>query len=224
MNNLELHMFSNSTVNAPDIQLLIDTYKSFSQVFNVNLVPTIWIDSNPNITAADEFIENVTNRFVDSTIHRTESLADGYIKSIKGSTSDYMFMLEHDWVFCNNIKHSLDEIIQLMEIDNIIHFRFNKRANEKRGHDKCLLEKTSLVNGKQTSYCVTKLLSNNPHIINRKLYLDTAFQYISNDTGTRGIEHNLIFNNRSDINIWGAIYGNKGYKQTIRHLDGREKQ
>jgi hypothetical protein len=77
-------------------------------------------------------------------------------------------MLEHDWEFnSDNVLHSLDEIISVMEQENLYHLRFNKRENKLAAWDKYIEEKDC--NG--FKYCIVPQLSNNPHIIDREYYI-----------------------------------------------------
>lgn len=202
---LNLNIYTNSHASAPSILLVQKTYRSFCDTFG-KIKPTIYCDIHPNVKTSKKYIQNLKNQFSDVRV--TSSLSDGYVQSIKDSTNDYIFQLEGDWIF-HNIKHSLKEIIAIMERDNLYHFRFNKRSNHIGGWDKVLKPREN--------YVLSNNLSNNPHIINRQFYIDNLLKYIKIVPGSKGIEEEL-----NKLNIYeSAIYGQMGDPATITHLDGR---
>lgn len=208
--NIELHIFTNSTVNAPSIEHIVKTYKSFVDTFSLKLEPTIWCDPNPNIRKSDAYMKKLKGFF--DTVHLTSSLSDGYIRAIESSKSEFMFMLEHDWIF-DNIDHGLDEILSVMKVDQIVHLRFNQRDNIVYKSDKYLQE----VDAKIFKYCLTPSVSNNPHIINTNLYREKALTHLKRVDGSYGIEEVL-----GEVeNIEGSIYGGLNHPRTIIHTDGR---
>jgi len=127
-------------------------------------------------------------------------------------------MLEHDWQFQSaHINHSLDKILLAMQILGIYHFRFNKRTNKIGGWDK-IMDPLSF---KGLDMCLTNILSNNPHVINRKKYLQfieaglVQIQPIS-----FGIEEVISKHPKT----WGVIYGPPGHPATVEHSDGKKKR
>lgn len=211
MSNIELHIFTNATISAPSTEIIESTYHSFCNCFNLNLQPTVWYDPKPNVENSDKYLLNLKKIF--PTINITTSLSDGYIQAVRNSKSDFLFMLEHDWKFLPSINHSLEEICELMAEDQLVHLRFNKRDNKPIRLDKRLEQVNSKI-----QYCLTPFLSNNPHIIQRKNYLERAFSYLKKETGSKGIEQRL----KRVKSLKGAIYGPLNYIQTIEHLDGKK--
>lgn len=210
MSTIELHVFTNSTVSSPSTKMIENTVRSFQTIFSVDLKPTVWCDSNPNIEQSESYLSNLKNIF--SKVNRTSSLSEGYVKAIKESNSEFLFMLEHDWEFLSTITHSLTDIIEVMNQEKIVHLRFNKRSNIAKKFDKELKE----IQHKKMTYCSTNGVSNNPHIINRKKYLDEALQYITIREKSFGIEKEL-----SNKGIYAAIYGCMNHPATILHKDGK---
>lgn len=211
MKNFEIHIFTNSTINSPSTELIIKTYNSFLKIFDTECPVTIWYDPKPNKEKADLYYKNLTKKFTNINI--TKSLSDGYIKAVKTSQSEFLCMLEHDWEFLPTITNSIEDILETLQTDNIIHLRFNKRKNRKKGLDTYLKE----IKNRKFSYCKTPALSNNPHIIQKDLYITQALQYLKLSKSSMGIEHKL-----SPIpHLEGAIYGPINYPPTIEHLDGR---
>jgi hypothetical protein len=190
--------------------MIEQTFQSFKEIFSVDIQPTIWCDPNPNIEKSQEYLTNLKKIF--PKVNQTNSLSDGYTRAIKESDADFLFMLEHDWEFLSTITHSLNNIIEVMDQEKIIHLRFNKRSNVAKKFDKELKE----VKHKKLTYCFTNGVSNNPHIINRKHYLDEALQYITVREKSFGIEKEL-----SNRGIYAAIYGPENYPATILHKDGK---
>jgi len=211
--NLELHVFTNSIISAPDTTIISKTYQSFQDIFGKNITPTVWCDPNPNIAQAHQYILNLKEIF--PTVRLSQSLSDGYIKAINKSRAEYLFMLEHDWEFLPSITHTLEEILTYMEKYDLWHLRFNKRKTAVEKTDKWLLEQGE----ENFKFCLTPSVSNNPHILHKQKYQEKALPLIKKSNGSKGIEHNLL-------NIEGmsaAIYGGIEYPMTIRHLDGKRK-
>lgn len=209
--NLELHIFTNSTINAPSTFHIEETHNSFKNKFKVDLNPFIWCDINPNLEKSNDYVQNLKKIY--DNVKLTNSLSDGYTQAIKNSNSKFMFMLEHDWIFTENLKHNIDIILEEMEINNIIHLRFNKFPNGGYFRDKQIEE----IKGKYFNFCKTKFISNNPHIINKTLYLNTIYSYITLQKGSYGIEQSVSYKN-----YFGHIYGTLNLKPTIQHLNGRK--
>ena len=214
MSKVELHIFTNSAANSPSTKIIMQTYKSFCDTFGPVIPAGVWMDSKPNVRKAMKYKENLTKQF--RVVHSCESLSDGYINAVKSSTADYLFCLEHDWVFKKEfIHHDLEQIIDCMKAQNVYHMRFNKRANELKGWD-TTLEENSYGDFK---WCKTNILSNNPHIINRKKILDFINKkYIVVKPGSKGIEEVIS----AKPETWGAIYGPLGHPNTVWHTDGKK--
>lgn len=208
--NIELHIFTNATLNAPSTEIIEQTYHSFCSHFNYTGKVTVWYDPKPNVENSNEYLKNLQKLFPKVNI--TSSLSDGYIQAVSSSSSNFLFMLEHDWKFLPTITHSLDEICQVIKKENLVHFRFNKRVNKPIRLDKRLHEVNSTID-----YCITPFLSNNPHIIQRDIYLEKAFSHLKKESGSKGIEQRL----KRVKSLKGAIYGPLDYPQTVQHLDGR---
>jgi len=210
--NIELHIFSNSTIHAPSTELLEQTYKSLIEVFKLKMPVKVWCDPNPNTKMSEKYLENIKK--IIPNVELTESLSDGYIKAIKNSKSDYMFMVEHDWSFLPTIENSLEEILFDMEYKDLWFLRFNKRSNTIKATDKWL----NAGKGKYIHYCETPSLSNNPHIINRIKYITKALPYTKISKGSVGLEERF-----TNQDISGFLYGPLNHPSTIQHLDGRKK-
>lgn len=213
MKNIELNIFTNCTRSAPDVSHIMRTYESFCFTFdNCRQIPvTIYLDKNPNLLAFPEYKENLSRYFENIIV--TCSLSEGYVHSINNSEADYLFQLEHDWTFNNNIPHSLCEIINNIDELGIYHFRFNKRQNIIAVWDKEMTESSF----GDFKYCISNNLSNNPHIINRKKYIDELCNHIKIKPGSKGIEEEL--NNQGIYK--SMLYGPAGYPATVSHTDGR---
>ena len=207
----ELHIFTNCTNSAPSTLMIRRSHNSLVETFG-KLSAWVWLDPNPKRVAYKRYRSNLLKNY--KNLETTASLSDGYIRAISQSRSDYLFILEHDWTFNGNISHGLDEIIDVMEKYEIYHFRFNKRANVVAKWDRELGE----VEHSIIPFCTTPILSNNPHIINRKKYLNFLNQgLIKVRPKSYGIEE--IISKHPDT--WGAIYGGLNYPATVTHGDGR---
>jgi hypothetical protein len=213
--SIELHLFTNCTRLAPSTTTLRRTYKSFCETFG-KIRPIIWCDPKPAIRKYSEYRKNIQNKF--DTVFESCSLSDAYIKAIKKSKADYLFMLEHDWLFKKgNIRHTLAEILDAMRVLNIYHLRFNKRTNKIKGWDKIL----EPILYKDLNLCRTNILSNNPHIIERVRYLSfIQGGFIKVLPGSLGIEEVISKHPKT----WGTIYGPLDWPATVSHIDGRRKR
>jgi hypothetical protein len=201
---MELHIFTNSTPLSPDTWHIENTYNSFLDTFG-EYSPVVWCDPHPNTAKSAEYIKNLNSLFKDVRV--SNSLADGYVKAVKSSTSEYIFMLEHDWLFRKPID-SIEEILYMMDKHEITHLRFNKRRNEAVGCDKKLTE----VEGK---FCWTTCASNNPHIIHKERWMKEVFPKIIVGKAKYGLEQRL-----QDRGIRAAIYGPLFLERKVQHTDG----
>lgn len=209
-NDLALNIFTNATVGAPDTHLIERTYRSFCETFGSDVPVTIWCDPHPNTDQGPQYLSRLRALFPQ--VNETQSLSDGFVRAVKGSTAPYLFMLEHDWQFLPTIRHGLSEIMAAMEAQDLLHLRFNKRANVAKKSDRALQP----IDYPAMPYCTTGFLSNNPHIIHRERYIKRALQWITVREKTYGIEKDL-----SQGHLQGAIYGPAGYPATVEHLDGK---
>jgi tetratricopeptide (TPR) repeat protein len=207
----DLNVFINCSIDfETDIKVLNQCLNSFHNIFKTpyqNL--NIFIDPNPNKNDLDLYLNELKK--ITNNVYVTESLVDGYKQSVELSDSDYCFQLEFDWVFNENIKHSIIEIMNLMHKNNLNHFRFNKRNNIVAGWDKSLKEHKDVIN-----YCESNNISNNPHIINRQNYLEIVKDFDYNIKGSKGIEE--VLNKK---NYKSYIYGGLNYPNTITHIRNR---
>lgn len=209
-NDIQLHLFTNATASAPDTRLIQRTYGSFCETFGKDVAVTVWCDSHPCLDQAPAYLENLRNLF--DQVNETQSLSDGFVRAVNSSSAPYLFMLEHDWQFLPTIQHGLTEIIAAMEAQDLLHLRFNKRANVAKKSDRALQS----VDYPAMPYCTTGFLSNNPHIIHRERYTQRALPWITVREKTYGIEKDL-----SQGRLQGAIYGPAGHPATVEHLDGK---
>lgn len=210
--NISLHIFTNCCKQYP-LDKLLQTYESFCSTFG-KITPTIWIDPHPKKDTFKKYVADLTSAGFNN-LHKCNSLSHGYIKAIQNSTSDFCFMLEHDWIFLPVIKHSLSEIIEVMNNKGLYHFRFNKRSNKLHHRTDRTLRQFDY-NG--ISYCITPFLSNNPHIINRKSYMQfIKSSLIQIRPKSHGIEEIISRHPKTQ----GAIYGVMGHPQAVQHLDAR---
>lgn len=205
---MELHIFTNCTDVIRETNYIVQSYNSFCNTFD-KIIPTIWLDSNPN-TKESEWYKNFLHvSFPNSQINDVTSLSDGYIKMIDNSQSDFIFVLEHDWKFLKeNINHSLSDLCDIIETNNISHLRFQ------RLHNASLMNGVDIIDN-NPMFQTVKMAYNNPHIVYVPEYRKTARKYICIDAGSMGIEDRL--SHRDDCKF--AVYGTL---PMVEHLDGRD--
>ena len=220
---INLCIFTNCIKSAPDISVVKKTYDSFCETFGRDAIEnvTIYMDHHgPQRKYYKEYRNAL--KIIHSNVIITNSLSDGYTHAVKNNKADFLFMLEGDWIFKkDNIKHRLSLICALMNERSLYHLRFNKRNNIVKLWDKTLNEVKleNWIDGDKFHYCETPVLSNNPHIINRKLYIKKCLPFVKIVPGSKGIEENLTARKE----LTGCIYGGLNYPATVQHLDGRGK-
>jgi hypothetical protein len=212
---ISLNIFTNSTLSAPKTDIIRRTYDSFCDTFGHEYPVTVYCDPKPNFKMSKFYFEELQKYF--PFVYKANSLSDGYIKAVNSPyNEDFIFMLEHDWQFNNQlIKHSLEDICHAMELLNIYHLRFNKRQNIVSGWDIGLKE----ISIYGFTCCETSVLSNNPHIIHRETYIKKCLPLLQVKPGSKGIEENL-----THCGLTGAIYGGLNYPATVKHQDGRRSR
>ena len=213
---VDLNIFTNCTDGYSDSgELIGGTFRSLVDVFGDQHIKNIrvFIDPQPCEDKLNSYIEHISRAIpLVKECFVTNGLADGYIKSTQYCNTDYIFQVEHDWKFLPTIKHSLEFLVGCMKKQGMDHLRFNKRNNI-HAVNESLTE--IQVNG--CTFCKTTKRSNNPHIINRKSYLNGWNDRIDlSNTPKRadGIENMMVGLN-------GYIYGEYNYPQQIEHTDGR---
>lgn len=213
--SIDLNLFTNCTKNfSGDAALITDTFNSFVDTFSLEQVNKIrvFVDPQPEESNLDNYIEEINKNIPCHEVVITNGFADGYIKSTTICESDYLFQLEHDWIFTDAVTHSLAEIVSLMKGINAEHLRFNKRANVVHGED-VLVEQSY----EGMKYCRTPIRSNNPHIVKKRAYLDNWNSKIDlSNTPKRadGVENMLR-------RAGGYVYGPMNTPQQVIHTDGR---
>ena len=204
-------------------------------LFNKEVYDNYSIPGNKYI----EKLKNI-NLLKHATFIKTQGLCDGYKKAIELCKTPYLFFLEHDWVFLDNIKHSLQNFVNIMDKNKEINcVLFNKINNSPIYYQKFYKSKQYDI-----PLLLTNRQSNNPNILRIEHAKKIRYPLIKN-TGCSvhpGIEYyyninnmkipnycggiecelcNFCGENENIINILGTyIYGNYGYNPTIIHSDG----
>ena len=211
---MKLNIFTNCSKISPRIDIIKITYLSFVKIFGL-LPLTIYIDPNPNVNRYEEYKKNLKEYFRCDIIE-TNGLADGYIKSIKEGDDRFIFQLEHDWMF-RGINHTLKKIVKLMEDKGVYHFRFNKSMYTKENYKSkwCSVAEEKEYNG--IPYIETDNMSNNPHIIDRLLYIEKVLPLIKVKNKSYGIEEEL-----KGKGLVSCVYGKFNDRPTILHLNAKK--
>lgn len=256
--DITLVFMTNWSWTVPDITKQLRTIQSFYNVFKVDILPTIiYCDTKPLSSIEGSFVtsdgvsydnssevgniyvSNLLNipEFRNARFEFTSSLCDGYLRALTCETK-YLFFLEHDWFFKENITHSLGEQIELMNRNQEINcILFNKMSN-------CVYNSQKIYQvDYQIPMCLTDRQSNNPNILRVSHARQVRAPLISKDGCS--IHPNIEFNyNMGDFqlpNYCGGIeceltnycttvdrvrelgtylYGSVGMSCTVEHLDG----
>ncbi len=197
--------------------LVPEALQSFLSCFGPSLgfdvITRIFVDPNPHRDRCENWIAAIRSGLPDAAFEvvRTNGLIDGFWRSVELSESRYALQLEHDFVFLKHrIPHTLAQLVEGMEANDINFIRFNKRRNVRVGYDlfmerdDCCDLPLSRISGR----------SNNPQIIDVPYYrrlLDAA-----PDLRELGLEGGLC-----RYAGGGYVYGEPGWPRTVQHLDGR---
>lgn len=222
--DISLCVYTNcSKLNSDNINLISNTIESFNNTFDISNIDKIivFIDSNPetqNFHTYQSQIEKYLQKWKDKNpqIISTFGLSDGYLKSLSLIDTKFIFQLEHDWKFVKeNIHHDLSEILSMMGRNKLHYLRFNKRPNVSYFWDKYITE----INSDDIKICETPNMSNNPHIIDKDIYLKNEYdKIIKFKPGSHGIEEE--FNLSKKV---GYLYGEESHPATIIHIDGKKE-
>jgi hypothetical protein len=222
---IDLNIFTNCTkFNSDTCYLISKTLDSWCKIFGKNNINEIhiYIHSEPNKEKYNVYYNAVNDYFSKFgkpyIIQKTNGLADGYVQSTHDSKTEYIFQLEHDWIFCDTITHSLKDILDAIKSKNIEYFKFNKRINGDRPkHKEDMVEE----NINDIPFCkITKgYRSNNPHIIHRETYLNKWNKKIiewPKRHGADGIEQMF-----RSLRAGGYVYGRYRHQPSIKHFNGK---
>lgn len=261
--NITVAFMTNYTLDIPNTKKQKDTIESFYKIFKPNdkIEINIFCDEKPLSkikgefqlfngekcnnykTAGTEYEKKLKeiDYLKDANIIKTKSLCDGYIQAVKMCKTDYLFFLEHDWIFLDNIKHTIQELINFMDNNKDINcILFNKLVNRPLNYQTIKQLK------KEIPVCLTNRQSNNPNILRIKHARDFRVPLI-NEAGCSlhkeiyyfkfpgfklsnicgGIECELTqFCDSRDkiVKLGTVIYGPKGNLPTIVHSDGCDRE
>lgn len=213
---VDLNIFTNCTEKYSDDGILLgNTLNSIIEIFGTEHINDvrIFVDPQPRPDKLETYMGKVSDVVpFEHEFVVTNGLADGYIKSTELCKSDYLFQVEHDWRFLPTITHSLGFLVNCMRKTGMEHLRFNKRYNVH-----AVNETLTEIEVDGCKFCKTTKRSNNPHIINRRAYLEKWNGIIdTSNTPKRadGIENKMV-------GLTGYIYGSLNYPTQVHHTDGR---
>lgn len=209
---MTLNIFSNCTNDILAEQTIHRTYKSYTDTFGEPTSLAIYVDPNPNPQHLDSYLDSIRKAFNIEPIVTT-GLADGFVQSINNAADEYIFQLEHDWLF-QNIEHSLDDIMKLVVDNDLFYMRFNQHPNR---HYHWLRHWQTDLKPRE-GYCLTDNLSNNPHILNVEYYQQHLLDRIDPTVKGAGLIEEVL----TKKGYWGAVYGSYDHPATIIHIDGRK--
>ena len=259
---ITIAFMTNYTLDIPNIEKQKKTINSFYNKLKVNkkIKTFVFYDEKPLSQIKNEiklfngntyndynipgnkYIENLKNieLLKDAMFIKTNGLCDGYKKAIELCNTPYLFFLEHDWIFLDNIIHSLNDFIDVMENNKEINcILFNKINNYTQHYQKFYSSKNYKI-----PLLLTNRQSNNPNILRIEhakkiryplikksgcsIHKNIEYSYIMNNMKIPnycgGIECELTEfcnkNNNNIIVLGTYIYGKYGYDKTIIHSDG----
>lgn len=219
---ITFNIFTNCCLSSPNPEHMKLLIESIQNIFNLQLSDftfNVLVDHHPYSDRYDDFVNNIQillNNFgiTNFSIYKTEGLSFSHNKTIEITKTPLSFHLEHDFIFNNNVKHSLYELCNvLLNNDDVECIQFGLRKRHLRNQHFGLEEDEK----NNIKFCKTKYLSNIPHIIKIECVKERMkyARFIVGSSG--GIEYDIsqkkIFTNH--------LYGPLGYRATINHTDGR---
>ena len=262
MNNISIAFMTNYTLDIPNIEKQKRTINSFYKIFKINnllktyvfyhVKPLSKIESEITLYNSEiytdykipgnKYLQNLKNieLLKNAEYIKTKNLCDGYIQAITMCKTPYLFFLEHDWIFNENIKHTLDDLSLLM--DNNIEINcilFNKLKNISTSSQQFYKSKEFKI-----PLLLTNRQSNNPNLIRVSHAKDIRIKLLTNNGCSchPGIEFYYNINNMKIPNYCGGIecelskycgknidivnklgtfiYGSINDNETIYHTDG----
>ena len=215
--SVDLNLFMNFPTNRVERLPIFETVRSFSQAVDLTGFAKIRVFCHaaplnvPFARLYSAIQKAIPGRAIE--LYSTRSLADGYVRSICLSRAEFLYQLEHDYLFePRNIHHTVAEICRAMFDAEVPYLRFNVGRNVDNELDRI----TAFVMA-GVPCCKTVIFSNRPHLINRSFALKNYVPVIDlSKGGSRGIEDQLT--NRFNV---GWIYGPVGHPPVIQHTDGR---
>jgi len=223
MADIRLNIFTNIVHRDLRKIPVFETINSIDKTFSIKNFSSvsIYIHPYPVTEKTDEYKLALTTFMskwgVVPDISLTESLWDGYVRSIRDTTEPHALQMEHDWHFYRQrITHSATEIVEAMRKNSLPYLRFNKREN---GIVTGMITHVQEYSRDGFSYCKDNVMSNNPHFIDISYYRDIVLPVLlkSKGEGSLGIERELT----SEL-ANGASYGPMGHPKTITHLNGKK--
>jgi hypothetical protein len=211
---MDLHVFMNHATPTVEALPIWRTLHSFFAAFGRSSVQAIRVYSHSYTFFLDnrEIIRELEKQHEAFEFYTTRGLADGYAQSIRHSSAEFVFQLEHDWLFQRDaIRHSLVEITSAMRSDQLPNLRFNQFTNATNGG-----QTVSPMTDTSLPTCRSSIFSNNPHILNRAM-AEKMYLPLINPRSARssGIEEVLT---RRFGEAW--LYGPLNHPATIAHSDG----
>lgn len=217
---ITFNIFTNCTVNSPDIFPMNLLFESFIETFDLEpskMALNIYIDVHPYESRFEKFKSNIKKYFdtkkCKPTIVQTKSLVDGFVKSLEADT-EFIMNMEHDFFFYKrNIEHTLDEILKGFNNKDVNVIRFHHSSLKITKYDKYLNE-TKI--GDLLLY-ETPETSNYMQIIKRKTYIEKYLKFLDQSAiKSYGIENNL----RGQPGFY--IYPGKNKLRNLQHINGRK--
>jgi hypothetical protein len=257
---------TNYSLSIPEVEIPRETIQSFYETLKIDgrLKTHIFCDSKPlseigapvtlynGSTSGDHletgrvYLERLSSidQFRDCPIVMTRGLVDGYLKAIELCQTPFLFFLEHDWSFSEEIGHSLLELCEWMDSDPKINcILFNKKNNSP-----CLGQE-KVEPHPSLPLCLTNRQSNNPNLLrvsNAKKWrmpllkapgckVHPGLLFFYNFCGQTRIPHycggieceltQFASRDPNHVALLGTyLYGRTGQGPTVNHLDGCDRK
>ncbi len=238
VNELTVLTTTNFVKSCPSTDLIEHTINSFNEKLGIsNYRHIIFYDMSKSPTEKHfEYLENLKKLSakyegsIEIMSGQAGSMKPGCLTMIPMITTPFVFFLEHDWEF----KQELDiqKILSVMKKYVFMNYlRFNKRKNIIRGWDYRLEPEPRVT---EISCLKSWCFSNTPYIAKTEALLkwlplfreDTAFvterNPVEGPLQVQLFQDSMKYNFDKAHDLWGTyIYGKMNDPQVVKHMDGR---
>lgn len=235
--SLTLNLFTNATYEIAKRKTIKETYDSFCNTFGQPDKINIFYNKAPNKNKSHIIkYENYLRQSFDAKLYITSGLADGWMKSLELSETEFIFHLEHDFIFVKEKIHQDLKTLQNIMLRNDLFYLLFPRSLDteydvykdwdvylKTGERPTPYFPIAEVTYEGVKFRKLTGLSNNPQLLHKERYKNKALPYLTKNHNRivyerdYGVEQNL-----KDYNGEGAIlYGGQGENDIVYHINGR---
>lgn len=240
-NQLSIITTTHALPSAPSTKIIETTLDNFHLRFPGSSLLDHWIyfDSREDSVSLKYWnnLLKLQDKYPNIILVKTphSGLKQNYLQGIRSVFTPYLFFLEHDWIFLENVN--INKIInQFNDHKTTLHYlKFNKRKNKEKGGWDQILKVDPKIKG--FTAIKTNSWTNHPHFARKQKWMSDWFKLVADPrlnsmNKSYGIEEILYHYYQHDIkrlgfdkahHKWGCYnYGSESGEAILEHLDGSE--